>query len=269
MSEVYSENERLVIILPHKASIQIERLHKELLAKADKSNLSSNAVRCRPGRVSGNGWKRPVELVNPRDASDLYRTINRQRTAVVSFTAAYVRRDPSTAPPVGRRLTKLETFVRHKAHFALIRSSKDITMCLADLRSWPHTPCLSEDDPRVLPLQTFESKPDWPDLDTESGAAAFKHMHGGPAIRRDREAKVWMRARRSEYHGRESLVVGGFALDAGMHWDVSAEGRTARLLTANEVWKIDGRNAYLNVYPDGYVRPRSSSRGARIVWPQR
>jgi hypothetical protein len=39
---------------------------------------------------------------------------------------------------------------------------------------------------------------------------------------------------------------------------------STRLLTAHEVWKLTGEDAYANVYPDGFIR--APSKKAKLVW---
>jgi hypothetical protein len=107
----------------------------------------------------------------------------------------------------------------------------------------------------------------WPELEHAHGRAQFDTKYGLGRSRCDEADKRWDRAHRTAYHGTEALAIAGHQLAQGMHWDVGAHRRGARLTTATEVWKVGAGRAYVNVYPDAYVRKTRRST-ARRVWPR-
>jgi len=113
----------------------------------------------------------------------------------------------------------------------------------------------------------FETDRDWSRLGDPSAAALFQRLYGRPHVRTDKGGKRWRRA--DHKHGQEVLHVAGRELAPDLHWDVSPV-RRARLVSANEVWKLDSRKAYLNVYPDGNIRfSHRKASGAKQEWPVR
>lgn len=105
-------------------------------------------------------------------------------------------------------------------------------------------------------------------LADREGAKDFNAAYGPAAERIDAKERIWARASRTAYHGQGDCFVAGELLPEGMHWDVSGFGRGAILANAARVWKIKDPRSYLNIYPNGHVRP-PSRRGASRVWPRK
>jgi hypothetical protein len=190
---------------------------------------------------------------------------------VLAFTAVFVRRDPSTMPPVRRHLLTLEAFVRHKSAFGLVRGKTDVEAVFQEFSTWRGSAtCSGENDPRILPLHSFETDLDPTILGTSTGDRTFRDRHGPATHRTDDNGRVWDRADRGAYHAIDLQIVAGHRLPDGMHWDVTAGRSTgARLVAPHEVWKLSGARAHLNAYPDAYLRAASSAVGVSRVWSAR
>ncbi len=126
----------------------------------------------------------------------------------------------------------------------------------------PENLCSGAHDPRVLPLHVFDNAQPWTDLHLEAGISHFNARYGQATSRLDAVGRGWSPAQVG--HGNDVLVIDGFALARGFHWDVQRKKAPERLVTANEVWKI-GNGGYVNVYPDAYVRIGSRHNG-KLVW---
>lgn len=207
--------------------------------------------------------ERRVELLDPLDASELYDQLHRLRVLVCAFASCLIRTNPARNPAAKREAIGLESFVFQKAVYQLVRADADVAAAFSTFEAWRRqTHCNGEDDPRVLPFHVFESASDRRSLGTEAGDAAFEHRHGRPSHRRDDRRNEWSRAQRTAYHGRDVLGVAGFALEPGMHWDVT--GKT-KIQTSHQIWKLEGRHPYLNIYPNARVRHAQIST-ARLSW---
>jgi hypothetical protein len=203
-----------------------------------------------------------LDLLEPRDAH-LYAATHRSRVLVLALMAAYVRSDPSEEPARKRHVRKLEDYVRYKALYRLLRGAAHIPAALSAFARWPpESSGLAVGNPRVLPLHVFDNATTWVDLDGDDGLSRFVAKHGSDGRRVDSSGRPWTAA--SVGHGRDSLVVSGYALPRGFHWDVQTGTRPDRLTTCHEVWKL-GARSYANVYPDAFVRV-TPGRGRR-VWP--
>jgi len=254
-------------VLPHSSSGQIEDLLADARRLAGERGYRLLVRRTEGVRVAGDGWERRVELLSPADAAGLYRELHRAPTLVLTFAAAMVRRDPSRDPPVRRAAMTLQEFVAYKALFGLIRGHNDLPSIFARFSSWMGgVHCSGESDARVLPLHVFSAGPRRPDLHTSEGAAAFREQHGPASSRIDGDRVKWKRADKNAFHGGSSLNVAGYSLPAGMHWDVSRRGHSIRLTNSNQVWRLSGNRAYVNVYPDSHIRAPKVA-GVRLVWP--
>lgn len=259
---------RVFAVVPERTSTQIDELLVAVRVLAAERNWSVRVRRTESVRVAGEGWERRAELLRPKDAAGLYRELHRTPTLVLAFAAAMVRRDPSRDPPVRRAALRLEEFVAYKAPFALLRGHDDPPRIFAEFETWlDEVHCDGDADPRVLPLHVFSVGPRRPDLADSGGAAEFREQYGPASSRRDAAGIDWRRADPRALHGGEALDVAGRSLPAGFHWDVSRRRGSIRLTTAEEVWKLAGRGAYLNVYPDAHVRPPKDRR-VRRVWPR-
>jgi hypothetical protein len=257
---------RIFAILPERSSPQIDEMLSAARILTEERDWPLSVRRTKRVRVVGEGWERGVQLLSPTDASGLYRQIHRTPTLVLTFATVMVRRDPSRDPPVRRAALRLEQFVAYKAFFCLLRGHGDLARTVSGFDAWREAVhCDGEDDPRVLPLHTFALGPRQPDLDTAEGARIFRAQHGNASARTDDQGVLWGRAEHGARHGGGALTVAGRTLPNGFHWDVSRRRGSVRLLTAGEVWKLSGRHAYVNVYPDAHVRA-PGMRQVRRVW---
>lgn len=262
-----SARSALLLVRPEKESKEVAALAAEARASAKQAGLPLiKTYRARKGSVVGERWLPPVEFLAPSDARTLYRSLHQWRLLVLTFTAIYVRRDPSRQPVERRAALDLETFVEHKAAFHLVRAKGDIGPAVAQFCGLQSSlSCEGEDDPRCLPLHVFSVDQRWSSLSNRSGREDFARTYGAASSRLDRSRKRWTRAQRGAYHGSELLVVANHELPRGMHWDVTSERGTARLLTSDEIWKVpDATRGHINIFPDAYVK---KGRGARRVWP--
>lgn len=256
----------MILVLPERQPRDLSDLISYTREQARGHGMTIKTFRAAKAKVAGEPWGRPIQFLAPRDALQLYKSLHRTVAIVLSFTQVYVRRDPSRHPVVRRKASTLAEFVAHKAVYGLVRGKTSVPGYLDRFIAWQAAvKCAGEDDPRVLPLHVFEAGGPWSELATSEGRAAFDSQFGGGASRTDLEQRMWDRASRAAYHGRERLTVAGHTLAAGMHWDVNIDSAKARLTTAHEVWQLRRRAGYVNVYPDGHVGKAGRST-ARCVW---
>ena len=245
----------------------MERLSK-IAAKAAREQFEVETLRSRPVHMRDDAPERKRQFLDGTDAHGLYRTLHREDVLILAFTAVFVRRDPSRDPGTRKKAIPLEAFVEHKAAYGLVRNDRDIPSHLDLFESVRQEPpaCSGFDDPRVLPFHVFEATEALAGLGSAESNKAFRDRYGPPAERVDEGRKHWLRA--SDLHGRDALVVARHALEAGRHWDVITDKRSAHLYTSHQVWQLSGKpRDYLNVYPDAHVRLTSRS-GCRLVWPR-
>jgi hypothetical protein len=241
-------------------------LATEARSALEQHGVPVTTIRARSQRMWEESAERKADFIEPLDARTLYRALHREAVLVLALGAVFVRRDPQRDPPARRQAVKLETFVAHKASYGLVRGSNDIIEAVADFeaasRSAPA--CTGIDDPRALPLHVFETEADWGDLGDPACDRRFASRYGRPASRCDDGSKYWERAR--HFHGGLSLTISRTQLPAGAHWDVSIDRGRATLYTTDEVWHLrSGRQEYVAVYPNAYVRRPGRSR-CRCVW---
>lgn len=257
---------RLWVIAPAKQAESREQTDLRLRAvrAAEAAGLSVVTRRSHRHVIRGgvDAHKR-LDLLEPRDAHELYAAAHRSRVLVLALSAAYVRCDPSEDPARKRHVRKLEDYVRYKALYRLVRGATDIPAALAAFARWPPASTdLAVGNPRMLPLHVFDSATPWVDLDVDDGFARFVATYGTDGRRVDSCGRPWQAA--TVGHGRDALVVSGYPLPQGFHWDVQTRAKPERLTTCHEVWKLNARS-YANVYPDAFVRV-TPGRGRR-VWP--
>jgi hypothetical protein len=231
---------------------------------ADDRELVAKVRRTRRRTVTGGpDAHKPFDLVEPRDAGELYAAVHRHRVLVLALSASWVRSDPGEASARWRHVRRLEEFVSYKAAYCMVRGPGDPERAVSEFGSWPVSgSCTTTDDPRVLPLHVFDHSQAWLALGTPSGAATFAAVHGQPRRRVDPAGRTWCPARRG--HGNDGLTVSGLPLPTGFHWDVQRGRAVERLVTCHEVWRLGHRGSYANVYPDAYVRV--GARYGRRVW---
>lgn len=216
------------------------------------------AVPVRLTRSSESG--RSMDVLEPRDADELYRALHRRPTAVVQVGSPKVRLDPS-APPSARHSVSLGRFVRYKSYFCQLgRVGAEFQAggVLDGFSEWlQQCACDGERDARCIPLHAFSPNKEWERLHVAEEVTRFEARHGGATSRTDENERQWRTP--NAPHGRESLVVAGASLRTGFHWDVVSPGKSGRLCTSAEVWAFKP-GAYCNVYPDAGVR-RGQRRG--------
>ncbi len=258
----------LVLVRPAKEPEDVTALVAQATSIAKSLGVPiPKTYRAERGAVVGEPWHRPVQFLTPIDARRLYRSLHKQQTLVLSFTAVYVRRDPSRQPVERRAALNLKDFVDHKASFALVRGNPDLKSIRAFSNGVRSLSCEGEGDPRCLPLHVFTVDRRWPELTSSAGRAAFSRAYDEGQSRLDSGRKRWTRADRGAYHGGEELTVGDKVLPKGMHWDVESERGQVRLVTADEVWRLpQAGRGYINVFPDAYVK---GGKGARLIWPEK
>jgi len=259
---------KAIIVVPRSASDHVRGLLKLFIAQAQKAGLRIATFEVREIReVSEEHWTKPVRLLAPNDAAEVYRLLHHGPVLVVAFTSAFVRRDPSSDPLTRKQALPLSRFVAHKAQFALINGRPGIPKALIEFEAWRQAvACEGQDDPRVLPLHTFLSAGTWAALGDGRERERFAQEHGSGGLRTDSGGRRWERA--SAPHGRETLTVAGATLPQGMHWDVQFAHGKGTLHCANEVWRVP-RGCHVNMYPDGRARGKPGKGYAKRVWPRR
>jgi hypothetical protein len=248
-------------------SEQQEGARRSLHAWSTRRGWGFIARRTRPFRVShGSNTGRPMQVMEPFDAEDLYRAMHRRATIVVQIGRPVVMLDPS-ARISPRNTVSLERFVRYKGllcRLGRVDSTFDPAKMLDELNDRVDAQsCSGERDARCIPLHVFSPSRDWITLDESDGVVEFEKMHGRPANRKDDCGRHWHVA--NALHGKVDLAVCGFQLRTGFHWDVESVGGDSRLCTTTEVWKFT-RRSYCNVYPDAAVRAgqRKGSTAKRV-----
>jgi hypothetical protein len=260
---------KVILVLPVRESEDIQVLAASCRRAAQSTSLTVVTYRTEVSRVTSSVERdRSLHMLGPTDAFQLYQALHRSPALVLAFTAVFVRRDPSKMPAVRRHLLTLERFVRYKATYFLVRAAPSVEEAFMAFSSWREVVrCGGEDDPRIIPFHSFNTDRDWLDLGTDVGDQEFCYRHGASNQRTDADNKTWDRPNRAAYHAMALQIVAGHRLPDGMHWDVGAGGsHKARLLAPHQVWKMSSSRAYLNVYPDAYVRAAKSATGVRPVW---
>jgi hypothetical protein len=256
------------LFIPSRESAPQHSLREEVVRVVEGYGWGISVRRARRYTVGGGPEQgRPYDLVEPKHAAEAYSVAHRSRVLMLSTGACYVRRNPSKNPNSRRDLISIEGFVRYKAGYGLVRGRSDVASVITQFFGWPpEGACSNPQDPRVLPLHTFDNDTEWPDLDQPRKVAEFANRFGSGAIRTDSAGRSWRQS--AVFHGRDALFVAGLLLNRGFHWDVERGRGRERIYTAHEVWKLTSRNSYCNIYPDGYVRVGRTLTGGscRLVW---
>ena len=257
----------IFIIRPDGQESREIRQHAEAVeSRANELKMLVKVRRSREDRVSGaDERERPLWLLTPKDANDVYAAAHQDRVCIATFRASFVRRDPSTTPARRRDLIELPSYIRYKAFCGLVRGKPDVGRFFDDFAEWAAaTVCEGHADPRALPFHVFDTEVEWIELNDSSSRTDFDRHHRHQGARRDDNDRRWAAADPRSYHALPPLLIRGTALTPGFHWDVSHDD--TRLLTSHEIWKLKGEGAYANVYPNGYVR--SAAGKAKRVWPR-
>lgn len=257
---------KIVVVRPQSALEPIDRLIGEIRAEADRLGLALTVLKARQV-IPSRDWKQtPIQVLAPSDAELLYRLLHHGSVMVTAVTAVFVLRDPRSSSIRQKHVVRLQEFVEHKACYALINGRTDVAALDATFSGWrAGVRCDGEDDPRVLPLHTFDANGPCPDLASAEARRAFGARYGSGRFRLDVAGREWARA--TALHGRETLEIAGFRLRAGFHWDVRYRKGSGTLLCANAVWRLP-RRSYANVYPNGNVRGgRADIPPIKKIWP--
>ena len=199
---------------------------------------------------------RYTEAIPPDGATNLYKRAHNARIGVWQFGNAYVPVRPMLSKNP-KHYQELGRFLHHKAfHFKVGKGAfADVwESSLGSFQEWlDRVDCEGQSDPRCLPFHIFKTVVPIGILATEKERKAFSNTHGAPSNRHDGYDLRW-RSPRGALHGGGQLHISGYELEKGFHWDVdSGKGRRTVITTEGE-WTIQ-RGEYLNIYPDGYVRP--------------
>ena len=211
-----------------------------------------------------------VGVLATRDAQALYSHAHRATVGVLSIGSAVVSMDPRD--PNNQWLQRTcQVFVEYKAfnigrlELARARDPSPLSPKESErfeaFATWPGmSDCQGLDDPRLLPLHTFDRKIEWASLATDAGRTQFNRLYG----RSPRTAGGLMWSRDRAGHGRNAVVVDGIELPIGFHWDVQVAAGPATLITHYEVWTLASRRGRINVYPEAHVR---QGEACRRTWP--
>jgi len=263
----WSNAGRVVVIEPSRASREVDELIRLAKTKAEEMGLEIRARKAQ--RISIAGGSRPAEVLSSGDAGALYRDLHLNPTLVLSFRAVFIRRDPSRDPPTTRDAISLEQFVAYKSVFCLAQERQGLLRALVRLSAWSsEVACEGDGDPRILPFHIFATVTHPDRLADREGVKSFNAAYGPAGERIDAKERSWSRASRTAYHGHGDCLVAGELLPEGMHWDVSGFGRGAILANAERVWKIRDSRGYVNIYPNGSVRPPTRGFVSK-VWPRK
>lgn len=270
--EPRSYSRQVIIVLPKTESEDQQRLRKKVEWAISQHNLELlKTIRVEEHRVTGGEEKdRLFPILSTNDAVWIYRSCHRYAIAILSLTAAYIRRDPSQYPKRFRSLISIDKFVRYKAYFGHIRTMSAVEWHVQNfIESLDTVECDGPDDPRALPFHIFNCPNEWDLLEGSEQQERFAFEHGRSSQRRDCDKVLWNKPKgQAAKHGGGPLLVGKTLFEQGFHWDVVPEG-LGTILTPDSVWHLEGANAYLNVYPDGFVRISGRSSGVKRVWPRK
>lgn len=216
------------------------------------------------------GGRRPIEVLNPVDAHEMYQTSHREPSCVLGQGSLFVLKDPRRDPPTERDCVPLGEYLCHKVNFEVLHGERPAEEAVARmLSSSPLSDCSGLRDPRVLPIHVFNAAVQSTALLDPRDREKFRQRYQAPQGGwRSPSAGLWSQADAHARHGaagpdREPLHVGNFELPLGFHWDAAAERKATTVANSCVIWKVEPR-AYVNVYPDAHIR--SGSRGSRKVW---
>lgn len=216
----------------------------------------------------GVGQSRRAQVLTREDAERLYAQMHRCPVAVLFGVELQVRTRPYKVVRA-KDLVHIRRFCMYKGFTMNLNSNRASDW--ADLfDSWMNASrCDSTGDPRVLPFHMFrpqkiEDEPNG--LDRPDERKLFRSRHYRNAAWIDADDRRWAPAEPHARHGREPQFVGNSELPLGFHWDVKRSGGT-KLYTPDAVWQVR-RDAYINIYPDGHVRPGPGT-GCQLLWDKK
>ena len=197
------------------------------------------------------GSGRKLWVVPRVTATDIYIDAHRRRVAILATVKARVRRTPSGLLRDDRVIPVAQFFNYKTAFYENVTTEKRLASWVQHFLAWMSSVgCDGNNDPRCIPFQTFNTTGTY-DLNHAVGRSRFELDHHHQDHRRDGRHKIWKLARPNVMHGREPTHVAGFELPPGYHWDVEPT-KSPVVVTSDTEWSV---NRYINVYPDGIVRP--------------
>ncbi len=224
--------------------------------------------RVRPTSSDRSARGRRIQIIDPQDAVNLYQRLHRACTAVLSIQPpgapgpVVCTRPDRRHALVARAVRSLRLFCAYKAFFRKLSDPLRPAGWVAQFIHWCGcVGCAGDHDPRVLPLHVFmpTSLRCLRDLRDAPGRVAFEAQHArGAGGRYDRAGLLWEHAH--EQHAvqpNDHLTVANTPLTPGMHWNVQAGGRRARIHTPMAEWEF---TKHMNVYPDAKLRGTDGAR---------
>lgn len=216
----------------------------------------------------GVGQSRRVQVLTREDAERLYAQMHRCPVAVLFGVELQVRTRPYEAVRA-KDLIHISRFCMYKA-FTMNLNGNQASDWAGRFHSWMNAPhCDGTGDPRVLPFHMFRPQRigDEPNaLDRLEERQLFRSGHYRNAAWIDADGRRWAAAEPHARHGREPQFVGKTELPLGFHWDVKRGGGT-KIYTPTAVWQVR-RDAHINIYPDGHVRPGPGT-GCQLIWDKK
>lgn len=220
-------------------------------------------------RMSADGNRtRPINILQPADANELYRDLSLRKCYVLSRGSVFVLHDPRRDPPTKRDCLPLRHFVQYKAAFRTLEDGRDHVADLGMLMALEApSDCADQHDPRVLPLHVFDKGATSTSLANEEGRKAFRAAYGNRNDWMSPSTGSWSPAAPGARHGLEgpsgkSLRVWDYLVPAGFHWDTSAGRQRRTVIAASSVWRVEPRG-YVNIYPNAHIRAGAR---ARELW---
>lgn len=263
-SEAETKNVVWLILRKQKSHFQAEALRKLQQWASERQDVELRVRHAEERRQTRDGdGRRPIDVMNPVDAYELYQGIHRARSCVMSRGSIYILKDPRRDPPTQRDCIPLSEYVCHKAAFDVLVDERDPIKSAERMLSQSPSDCSELRDPRIIPLHVFDGAVRSSELLTSDGREKFRRAYqirGGHLT--SPSAGMWAQADAHARHGGEALHVGDYTLPAGFHWDVSSGRKSAVVVNSKHAWKVD-RDGYVNTYPDAYIRAGSNS---RQVW---
>lgn len=227
----------------------------------------------RPARAIRDVEGRPLRVIKGRDLTELFQDSHRHVLGVVDSCDTRALQDPrdENGRISSQRTVRLERLLTYRSLWKestamLPAEAPGIIEELKELEEHAKGKAAADVDPRALAFLPFDLGRRCHDdlgLNTTAGAEAFEAEFGPPRSRKDSGQVDWRLDQRA-YHGGQTLLLRGWALPTGLHWDVSVSRGSCLLRFASEVWQLKTKQ-YLNVYPDLYVR--TSRDGGRKIWP--
>lgn len=211
---------------------------------------------------------RPINILQPADAGELYRDLNTRKCYILSRGSIFVLHDPRRDPPTKRDCLPLPHFVKYKAAVRTLEDGRDPAADLDELMGLEEpSDCSDHHDPRVLPLHVFDKDAVAGSLAKEDERRTFRAAHGNGGNWLSPSTGTWTPAAPGVRHGLPGasgnpLRVWDYIVPEGFHWDTSAGRRGRTVIAASSVWRV-APAGYVNIYPNAHIR---SGARAKEVW---